>query len=447
MPDYFQRFGTTTAQVTTWAATMNKVVTLDSIATASGAADSERPLPQRPGDGKTTREWKARFGLKKEPDGRIRLKNYKEGGVLGQGSQGVVRRLQKPGSPPLVGKFVTDDAVKAGLTDEFLEFLKNEAKVYEQLGDHPNIPKCLGIVSVGDKEALVLEAVEGNTWTKTLDDLQERYSSKGGNLSHEEYWGAVQYTTAKLLQTLAFIESKGMVHCDIKPDNLMIDKNGELKVIDLGGAVAKGNNITDFTKDYAPVQNSGEELKKASGAFDVFSTGTIAAEFAEGKPGFEAEYARLCKWLTAPNPGKRPSAKDALKHPFFAQTLLDEEKARQVLSDIEVTPGFDQFAFKKTISKAVALKKIKIDECGGSIVRVHSLLRMLAEPAAQFEKLGEAKAKLEAMKRASKLLEDLIAALKELSTAARGALKGYLAGMSEEAAKRKKDIESMPKSG
>jgi hypothetical protein len=147
--------------------------------------------------------------------------------------------------------------------------------------------------------------------------------------------------------------------------------------------------------------------------------------------------------LTAKNPGDRPSAKQALQHPFFAQTLLNEERARQVLSgDIAVTPGFDQLAFDKTMAEAVKHKKIGAEESRDAIAKASGLLRELGQLPTEFEKLsGGQDAKLKAVERASKLLEELLAVLKELSTGATGVLKGFLDGMLKEASKRKKDVD------
>src|SRR5262245_51252141 len=111
--------------------------------------------------------------------------------------------------------------------------MREEAAFYRKVGDHPNIPKCVGFVKIGKVRGLLMERVEGKNLQKTMIDLKQDYDA--GKVSHEEYWGCIQHSIKETLGVLAQLEEMGVVHQDVKPDNIMIDKNtGKVKVIDFG---------------------------------------------------------------------------------------------------------------------------------------------------------------------------------------------------------------------
>src|SRR5262249_55913186 len=130
-----------------------------------------------------------------------------------------------PAARPLVIKVPKNPAL--------LDDLREEEAFYQKVGDHPNIVKCFGVQSVAGKTGLVLEKVSGANLQQTMNDLREDYQS--GAVSHEQYWGAIQHSLRQTLEALKHLAAVGVVHHDIKPDNVMIDAaTGDVKLIDFG---------------------------------------------------------------------------------------------------------------------------------------------------------------------------------------------------------------------
>ena len=186
--------------------------------------------------------------------------------------------------------------------------MESEAAFYHKAGDHPNIAKCLGFRTWTDPQTgkevqgMVMEGIRGDNVQKTLDRMRKDYAS--GRLSHEEFYGAMQHCMRQTLEALAHLEKAGVVHNDIKPDNIMIDaETGDTKLIDFGIAteawevgkdangqpIHKGGHLpmTPLGAGVTPPEvwrdrgTSGEMLADAKA--DVFGLGGIAHQVGEGR--------------------------------------------------------------------------------------------------------------------------------------------------------------------
>lgn len=318
----------------------------------------------------------------------IDLASYKTKKVLGQGNFGATELLEprKKGDPALVIKIPLEES---GVAD-----LQQEIDFYKKVGDHPNFAKCLGVAKVDGQRGLVLEAVKGKDMGKSMDLLKEKYRS--GKLSHEQYWGAVQHTMRQTLQAIAHLESVGVVHNDIRMDNIMCDEEtGQMKVLDFGVSVNSGEKVKKAPVGHGTVSpdSYGEKDEKGNrkstpvdSRHDVFSVGAATYQagegqqfdynsghgqgvgwkalfaFAEpdeegkskqairpmekgappkrvaGRSGANTAYTEFVNKLMDPDPSKRMSLTDALKHPFLADSLMDEEQAREVFKSVLATP-------------------------------------------------------------------------------------------------------------
>ncbi|HEY2148907.1 MAG TPA: protein kinase, partial [Pirellulales bacterium] len=187
-----------------------------------------------------------------------------------------------PAAPPLV--------IKVPLKEQGADDLQKEVDFYKQVGEHPNFPKCLGIADVGGQRGMVMEAVKGKDMGKTMDKLKDQYAS--GKISHEEYWGAVQHTVRQTLEAIAHLESVGVVHNDIRMDNIMCDEaTGQMKVLDFGVSVQAGQATEKTPIGHGTVspdvivRDERGTPRSSRGAVtskhDVFSVG--AAGFAAGE--------------------------------------------------------------------------------------------------------------------------------------------------------------------
>ncbi|MGX8691001.1 MAG: protein kinase domain-containing protein, partial [Eubacteriales bacterium] len=159
---------------------------------------------------------------------------------------------------------------------------KNESKAIAVLS-HPNIVKVYD-VSLGDKlQYIVMEYVEGIT-------LKE-YIEQQGVIPWKE---AVHFTT-QILRALQHAHDKGIVHRDIKPQNILLLENGSIKVTDFGIARFSRGETRTMTEAaigsvhyISPEQARGETTDDKA---DIYSVGVVLYEMITGRLPFEAESA------------------------------------------------------------------------------------------------------------------------------------------------------------
>ena len=203
--------------------------------------------------------WSLRV-LKFAPQARL-------GDAIGRGQFGQAHWLatDKGQKLPMVAKTANNAETAASL--------QHEAEFYDKVGPHPNIARCYGMQQIDGKDALVMEGIEGRNMTGTMDLLEKlrtgdaatvkKYGLKQ-QLSQSDFVGALQHITMEMLAGLAHLEEKGIVHNDIRADNVVIDqKTGEVKLIDFGNA-----------------QDAGV---KSTGKFPVFS-GSVSPDYATDAP-------------------------------------------------------------------------------------------------------------------------------------------------------------------
>ena len=213
--------------------------------------------------------------LGKRLDGRYELQE-----IVGVGGMAVVYKAYDN----LENKIVAVKILKEEYTgnDEFLRRFVNESKAIAVLS-HPNVVKVYD-VSFGDLiQYIVMEYIDGIT-------LKE-YIEKSGPLSWNE---AVQFTL-QILRGLQHAHDKGVVHRDIKPQNIMVLPDGVIKVADFGIArFARSEQVTITDKAIgsvhyiSPEQAKGEKTDEKA---DLYSVGVMLYEMLTGKLPFQAESA------------------------------------------------------------------------------------------------------------------------------------------------------------
>ncbi len=165
------------------------------------------------------------------------------------------------------------------LDSKSIKVFLNEIKTLAEL-DHPNIARFLDIgTSEKGKPFFVMEYVDGLSVTEHCN--KNKLSVKERLEFFREILDAINYS-----------HSKGFIHCDIKPNNIIVDSKETPKVIDFGialkyGSFMSGKNQTTFfqnafTPNYAsPEQIKGE--KNLSETTDVYSLGVVLYELLTGK--------------------------------------------------------------------------------------------------------------------------------------------------------------------
>lgn len=165
--------------------------------------------------------------------------------------------------------------------DDFIRRFKNESKAIAVLS-HPNIVKVYD-VSFGDMiQYIVMEYIDGIT-------LKE-YISQQGVLS----WRETVHLVTQVLKALSHAHSKGVVHRDIKPQNMMLLSDGTIKVTDFGIARFSNSTRTMTEQAIGSVHYIAPEQAKGDitdGKTDIYSIGVMMYEMLTGKLPFDGDNA------------------------------------------------------------------------------------------------------------------------------------------------------------
>lgn len=211
----------------------------------------------------------------KRLDGRYEIRD-----IIGIGGMAVVYKAYDNIEDRIVAIKILKEEFSTN--DEFLRRFKNESKAIAVLS-HPNIVKVFD-VSFGEIfQYIVMEYIDGIT-LKTFIENQ-------GSLHWNE---AINFTT-QILRGLQHAHDKGIVHRDIKPQNIMVLPDGTIKVTDFGIARFARNEHKTITDKVigsvhyiSPEQAKGEPTDEKT---DMYSVGVMLYEMLTGKLPFEADSA------------------------------------------------------------------------------------------------------------------------------------------------------------
>lgn len=211
----------------------------------------------------------------KRLDGRYEIQE-----IIGVGGMAVVYKAHDNVEDRTVAiKILKDEFVG---NSDFIRRFKNESKAIAMLS-HPNIVKVYDM-SFGDLiQYIVMEFIDGIT-------LKE-YIEHRGSLR----WSDAIYFTMQILRALQHAHDKGIVHRDVKPQNIMVLSDGTIKVADFGIArFARGDQrtVTDMAIGsvhyISPEQARGEKTDEKA---DIYSVGVMLYEMLTGKLPFDADSA------------------------------------------------------------------------------------------------------------------------------------------------------------
>jgi len=221
-------------------------------------------------------------------------------GRLGEGGMGVVWRAWRfaaPGTPqaadppePIALKVLRPEALaRAGVRDLFLR----EAEALRRLS-HPNIVAFEGLFEHDGALLLALEYVEGDT----LDAIIARHVARArlagaGGLPCMPLLRAWYYFQ-QLLGALAAIHALGIVHRDVKPSNVLVRRDGLVKLTDFGIARLAGAPSSAITSELAPgtgAYMSPEQVlsRPVDCRSDLYSAAIVLYEMLGGRTPFGAE--------------------------------------------------------------------------------------------------------------------------------------------------------------
>jgi serine/threonine-protein kinase len=264
--------------------------------------------------------------------GSIFAGRYEVKEVLGAGGMGVVyRAFDRELGEPVAIKTLRPDTVAGDPVA--LERFKQEIRLARKIA-HRNVVRTYDLGEVDGLYYLTMEFVEG-TSLKALIESRGRLPAP------------VTLTIGKqLCRALEVAHDQGIIHRDIKPQNIVVDPNGFLKVMDFGIArlanPPKGKGLTEAgmaigTPDYmSPEQLSGQELDPRS---DLYSTGVVLFECLTGRLPFEAEtpWSLIAKHIEQEPPSPRSmnaEVPDAIAQVVLRAMAKDRERRYQTAVEL-----------------------------------------------------------------------------------------------------------------
>jgi len=198
---------------------------------------------------------------------------------LGEGGMGVVyKALDKRLERTVALKFLPKHLIAS---DEEKQRLTQEAKAAAAL-NHPNICTIHNVGEYDDRQFIVMEYIKGSTLRRKLKDVKN--------------WdqNAILTYAVQIIRALKEAHSKGIVHRDIKSENIMVTEDDRIKVMDFGLAKLKGSpqvtktgNTVGTVTYMSPEQLRGDAVDERS---DIWSFGIVLYELLTGRLPFKDDY-------------------------------------------------------------------------------------------------------------------------------------------------------------
>lgn len=209
--------------------------------------------------------------------GRLLDNRYEILEIIGSGGMAVVYKARCHRLNRLVAiKILKDENLE---DEDFCRRFHAESQAVAMLS-HPNIVSVYDVSSTEDQDYIVMELIDGITL--------KQYMEKKGVLN----WRETVHFATHIARALEHAHSRGLVHRDIKPHNVMVLKNGSVKVADFGIARMMENNNT-MTKEalgsvhyISPEQAKGGRVDNRS---DLYSLGVVMYEMITGKTPYDGE--------------------------------------------------------------------------------------------------------------------------------------------------------------
>src|SRR5580693_36030 len=204
---------------------------------------------------------------------------YRIIGLLGRGGMGEVYRATDLTLGQSVAlKFLPEEASR---NPRLLERFHGEVRVARQVS-HPNVCRVYDIGEIEGMPFISMEYVDGEDLASLLTRI--------GRLPADK---ALE-TARKLCAGLAAAHDRGVIHRDLKPQNIMMNKRGEVVIMDFGLASVAGGLSGAEARNGTPAYMAPEQLKgsEVTAKSDIYSLGLVLYEIFTGKKPFDAKSVR-----------------------------------------------------------------------------------------------------------------------------------------------------------
>jgi len=222
------------------------------------------------------------------------LNQYQKKGKLGEGTYGKVYLAQDKVTKEYVAmKKMVLETEDEGIPSTAIR----EISLLKELSDHPNIVKLKNVLYLRNKLYLIFEYLE-----QDLKVYMDSVSVMDSTL--------VKSYLYQMLKGIEYCHSHRILHRDLKPQNLLIDKRGRLKLADFGLSRAFGIPLRHYTHEVVTLWYRAPEIllgqSRYSTPVDIWSAGCIFAEMASKMPLFPGDSEidqlfRIFRTLGTPN--------------------------------------------------------------------------------------------------------------------------------------------------
>lgn len=232
------------------------------------------------------------------------MEKYQKIEKIGEGTYGVVYKAKNRTTGELVAlKKIRLEAEDEGIPSTAIR----EISILKEL-QHPNIVRLHDVIHTEKKLTLVFEFLD-----QDLKKFLDTWSEQGLNQN------TIKSMLYQLLKGVSFCHDRRVLHRDLKPQNLLINSDGELKLADFGLARAFGIPVRSYTHEVVTLWYRAPDVlmgsRKYSTPVDLWSVGCVFGEMAKGRPLFPGtsdhdQLMRIFKALGTPTETSWPSMKD-----------------------------------------------------------------------------------------------------------------------------------------
>jgi len=231
---------------------------------------------------------------------------------VGEGTYGVVYKARDKKTGDLLAlKKIRLEAEDEGIPSTAIR----EISLLKQL-QHPNVVRLYDVIHTDKKLTLVFEFLDQN-----LKQYMDACGSEGMHLDTAKSF------LFQLIRAIAYCHDHRVLHRDLKPQNLLINMNGELKLADFGLARSFGIPVRSYTHEVVTLWYRPPDVlmgsKKYSTSVDIWSMGCIFAEMVNGNPLFpgtsdDDQLLKIFEILGTPSPVSWP---DMAQLPQFKENF------------------------------------------------------------------------------------------------------------------------------
>lgn len=300
--------------------------------------------------------------IKKLLEDFMKLKRYRKVANIGSGGiADITSRFDSQLNRVVACKILQEKSFE---NEHLLKAFITETRLMSFL-DHPGIVPIYDAFIDDGRPCYTMKLVDGMRLSSVLK--YRELSSKHSKLSLNQQLDIF----IKICETMAYAHSMGVIHLDIKPDNILIGKFGEVMVLDWGNArLYKSKPYDDFfrrhlgnaidldlereigsiilgTPDYMSPEQTNTSRDKLTPASDIFSTGIILYQMLTGKQPFSAfeETKEIMTHIRSftPEAAHKINTDVPLKLSQICSRMLNKNKAKRYNTFNEILSEFTEF--------------------------------------------------------------------------------------------------------